>query len=568
MQTCRCQPMTVLWQSHSLQRLCMPMPQKFGSMSVSSLERFVLGAGCNTYDWIAWVLQNQCIPEQSMRRNVPCYTCQRSDEWTVFFAQWWLRKVGVQLDAWKKSQAVSGKFVAVDAAVWRLLRILLLPGITMLVQIGSKKSRGNEHFMPCWKSKHFPWCVASFADCWGIPAAIFFLLHTAIPSTAHRHAGPNQWPRSHNHSLKRQSSPKIRLMNSLSLATLAEKAGEWQMLQTICQKDSWFLLMLRILVLPGMNHIVCFGSEQEWEKHRRHFVILKDQMPALVQCLALANWWGSDAPIQYTLYDIYTCHIYYIHDSPAAKRGQKWRCQPITETAQPFSSHSSHCLVLPKGQINEQMNRVSFASSMAEKAGSGQKVQVLCEEDVRLVAGPVVWLLPEVLLLLGMAPVLPIDVAFVQQSSMRAAWQVSTNDRCAELHSAQLQREIDALCLFWFIDDWKSWRVADASNDLSGRFLLSSDDAGILLLPGMNHMACFDFEQQWAKHRTHFLVLEQCLASGWGTPEAILFTPIPNTEESAEMHVSAISTHDQCETTQHFPSKCLCCQRSDQWTNE
>ena len=43
-----------------------------------------------------------------------------------------------------------------------------------------------------------------------------------------------------------------------------------------------------------------------------------------------------------------------------------------------------------KGQINEQMNRVSFASSMAEKAGSGQKVQVLCEEDVRLVAGPVV----------------------------------------------------------------------------------------------------------------------------------------------------------------------------------
>ena len=62
---------------------------------------------------------------------------------------------------------------------------------------------------------------------------------------------------------KRQSSPKIRLMNSLSLATLAEKAGEWQMLQTMCQKDSWFLLMLRILVLPGMNHIVCFGSEQE-----------------------------------------------------------------------------------------------------------------------------------------------------------------------------------------------------------------------------------------------------------------------------------------------------------------
>lgn len=55
----------------------------------------------------------------------------------------------------------------------------------------------------CWKSKHFPWCVASFADLWGIPSFSYRTQQSPVQRRrTHMPAGPNQWPRSHNHSLK------------------------------------------------------------------------------------------------------------------------------------------------------------------------------------------------------------------------------------------------------------------------------------------------------------------------------------------------------------------------------
>ena len=52
------------------------------------------------------------------------------------------------------------------------------------------------------------------------------------------------------------SSPEFRSMKTVSFAMLkAEKAGLWQTPQTLCQEDSWLLMLLRlpgILSLPGI----------------------------------------------------------------------------------------------------------------------------------------------------------------------------------------------------------------------------------------------------------------------------------------------------------------------------
>ncbi len=142
----------------------------------------------------------------------------------------------------QKYKAYAWRFLIADAAVWRLAGILRLPWITLLVQVGSKKKRDDEHFMPCRT-----WCVASFADCRGIPAAIFFTPVRSAKESAN--AGLNQRPLWDN--------------DSRHSAYCCKRSDQW----AICSAQSWYLNKLefgRRLGKPSaiLRESRClFGSE-------------------------------------------------------------------------------------------------------------------------------------------------------------------------------------------------------------------------------------------------------------------------------------------------------------------
>ena len=101
----------------------------------------------------------------------------------------------------------------------------------------------------CWKNKRFPWCVASFADLWDIPAAIFF---TPVPSTKESaNAGLNHRPLWDN--------------DSRHSAYCCKRSDQW----AICSAQSWCLNKLELgrrlgkpLALAFLWESRClFGSE-------------------------------------------------------------------------------------------------------------------------------------------------------------------------------------------------------------------------------------------------------------------------------------------------------------------
>ena len=101
----------------------------------------------------------------------------------------------------------------------------------------------------CWKDKRFPWCVASFADLWDIPAAIFF---TPVPSTKESaNAGLNHRPLWDN--------------DSRHSACCCKRSDQW----AICSAQSWCLNKLELgrrlgkpLALAFLWESRClFGSE-------------------------------------------------------------------------------------------------------------------------------------------------------------------------------------------------------------------------------------------------------------------------------------------------------------------
>ena len=94
------------------------------------------------------------------------------------------------------------------------------------------------------------------------------------------------------------------------------------------------------------NHVACSDSEQEWAEHWTTFAMLKENKHlwslVLVQCFAsLANWWFMQQSSSYR--------------SPVLKKGSTCRCQPVTTVRGPFSPQ------FPFSQRVKSMKGVSFA---------------------------------------------------------------------------------------------------------------------------------------------------------------------------------------------------------------
>ena len=85
------------------------------------------------------------------------------------------------------------------------------------------------------------------------------------------------------------SSPKFRSMKSVCFAMLkAEKAGLWQTPQTLCQEDSWLLMLLSDGFQESLRYQetrCLFQSRARMSRALSNF-ILEEQTLALVQCLA------------------------------------------------------------------------------------------------------------------------------------------------------------------------------------------------------------------------------------------------------------------------------------------
>ena len=174
------------------------------------------------------------------------------------------------------------------------------------------------------------------------------------------------------------------------------------------------------------------------------------------------------------------------------------------------------------------------------------------------------------LYLLSVLPVLPIDVAFVQESSSYRSPVLKKGQTCRcqpvttvrEPFSSQfsfLQRVGRSMNSVYFsnVEFWKSLSLADTSDLVFGRA-----SCWCCCVTGFQESYCYQPYQrpgitlpfpvrEWAEHRTTLamleeqtLVLVQCLASlanWWGIGAAIQFTSITSTKHRAHVQVSAPS---------------------------
>ena len=163
-------------------------------------------------------------------------------------------------------------------------------------------------------------------------------------------------------------------------------------------------------------------------------------------------------------------------------------------------------------------------------------------------------------------PVLPNDVAFVQQSSSYRSPVLKKGSTCRcqpvklwedhSLHSFHSRKGSNQ----WRVSPsqfWESLSLADTSDLVSRRFfgcwwrLLTASRNPVIT---RNHFSCSSSGQEWAEHQTTFAMLEEqkialvrslaSLAHWMGIRAAIQSTVITSTEQRAHMQVSS---SDHCE---------------------
>ena len=299
-----------------------------------------------------------------------------------------------------------------------------LPGITLPLPVRQWAEHQTTFAMLEERTFALVQCLGSPANWMGIRAAI---QSTVITSTKQRaHAGVKQWPLWEIHSLHsfhlRKGSDQRRVSPSQSWKLRKLEFGRH--LRPCVGKS--FSFDAAVWQLPATrNHVAFSGSRLSRASNNFCHAGRTKICPRSKSCQSCPlNGHSCSNPV-------HSNHQYRTESTHASV--QQWP---------PWESHSLHSFHFAKGQINEECLLRNF-----EKAWAWQTPQTLCQED-SLVADDVFWRLPGIQSLPGITfpvpvpgknepsikqllpcwknknlpsfkvlPVLPIEWAFVQQSS-------------------------------------------------------------------------------------------------------------------------------------------------------